>query len=47
MTKKVEKKEKSKEKEVKTIKLYEAIFFGIALLLLIFVILVKYVTPNI
>ncbi len=50
MTKKEEKnksKRNNKSSDGKTIKLYEAIFFGVAILLLIFIILIKYVTPNI
>lgn len=42
MTKKVT---KTKKKEI-TLKLYEAIFIGAAVILLIFVVLYKYVTPN-
>ncbi len=52
---KLQKKKKNKTKRVskisetmnKTINLYEALFFGVAILLLIFILLIKYVTPNI
>ena len=35
-----------KEKKQKTIKLYEAIFIGLVVLLLLFIVLIKFVTPN-
>ena len=39
------KKEKKEFKE-KTIKLYEAIFFGFATLFLLYIVLSKYITPH-
>ncbi len=48
--KKVENKPNAKHsketKKIKTIKLYEALFVGASILLLLFIILYKYVTPN-
>ena len=40
------KKSQENNSQVKTIKLYEAIFIGVAILLLVFLVLIKYVTPN-
>ena len=37
---------KKNKKNIKTVKLYEAIFVGGTILLLIFLFLIKYVTPN-
>ncbi len=38
---------KKEEKKVKTIKLYEGIFFGTIILLLIYLLLTKFVVPGI
>ncbi len=37
---------KKEKKDIKKIKLYEALFTSITILLLIFLFLIKYVTPN-
>ncbi len=40
------KKEEKKKFKDKTIKLYEAIFFGAVTLFLLYILLAKYITPN-